>query len=90
MNAVGISRTDNLINTYTYHAPVESLHPTKELLVIAAIDEDLSVVLDRLRQYGEGSSLEFLFLSLSQLLRAHFRFRLVRRHLEVVVEVSYV
>lgn len=51
--------------------PVEGFHSTQELLVVAAVDEDLRVVLDGLCEDGERPGVELLLLALLQLLGGH-------------------
>ena len=55
--------------------PIESLDTCKELLVVAAENEDLSVLLDGLGQNLHWAGVELLLLLLLQLLQAHFGFR---------------
>lgn len=62
--------------------PVEGLHPAEKLLVVSAVDQDLSVVLDGVGQDGEGSSVELLLLGPLQLLGGHLGLGL-GRHFDV-------
>lgn len=57
--------------------PVEGLHAAQQLLVVAAVDEHLCVVLDRLREHREGPRIELLLLPLLQLLGRHLTLGLV-------------
>lgn len=59
--------------------PVEGFDSTQQLLVVAAVDEHLRVVLDGLREDGQGAGVKLLLLSLLQLLRGHLRLRLVQK-----------
>lgn len=48
---------------------IEGFHSTEKLLVVAAIDENLRVVLDGLREYAERASVEFFLLQFLQFFR---------------------
>ena len=60
-----------------HYAPVKSLNTTQQLLVVSAVDQDLRVALDRLRENGQRSSVELLLLTSCQLFRRHLRLRFV-------------
>ena len=51
---------------------VEGLNSTDELFVVSAVDQDLSVVFDRLSQHGQGPRVELLFLAPFKLFSGHF------------------
>lgn len=53
--------------------PVEGLDSSEELLVVAAVDEDLCVVLDGLGEHGQWARVELLLLPLLELLWSHLR-----------------
>ena len=53
--------------------PVKGFDSSKKLLVVAAVDEDLCVVLDRLCEHGQGAGVELLLLPLLELLWGHLR-----------------
>jgi hypothetical protein len=52
--------------------PIESFDAAEELLVVAAVDEDLSVVLDRLGENAERSGVEFFLLKLLKFFGSEF------------------
>jgi len=52
--------------------PVKGLDTPQQLFVVAAVDEDLSVVLDRLSENRQRSSVELLLLLLRKLLLRQF------------------
>jgi hypothetical protein len=59
---------------------VEGLDTAQQLLVVSAVDQDLSVVLHRVRQDGKGSGVELLLFDLLQFFRRHFGSGFGRRH----------
>jgi len=52
---------------------VEGLDAAEQLLVVAAVDEHLGVVLHRLGEHGQRPGVELLLLPLLELLRSHLR-----------------
>ncbi len=59
---------------------VEGLDAAQQFLVVSAVDQDLSVVLHRVRQDGKGSGVELLLFDLLQFFRRHFGSGFGRRH----------
>lgn len=59
--------------------PVEGLDSSEQLLVVTAVDEDLSVVLDGLGEHRQRARVELLFFSFLELLRAHLRLGLCQQ-----------
>ena len=65
---------------------VERLDSTQELFVVPAVDEDLRVVLDAVREDPERAGVELLLLLGVPLLRSHISFG----HFELEVGTSWV
>lgn len=51
--------------------PVKSFDSSKKLFVVAAVNQDLRVVFDRLCEHRQWTSVELLFLSFLELLWGH-------------------
>lgn len=69
----------HLLHVLQHHVavPVKGLHAAQELLVVAAVDEHLGVVLDRLCEHGQRPRVKLLLLPLLQLLWRHLTLGLV-------------
>lgn len=59
--------------------PVEGFNSTQQLLVVAAVDKHLCVVLDRLCEDRQRPGVKLLLLTFLQLLRSHLRLWLVQK-----------
>ena len=68
----------HLLDVLEHHVAVavEGLDARQQLLVVAAVDEHLGVVLHRLCEHRERARVELLLLHLRQLLRVHLGARL--------------
>ena len=61
-----------------FGVPVEGLDAAEQLLVVAAIDEHLCVVLYRLGEHGERARVKLLLLAFGQLLWCHLALGFLR------------
>lgn len=80
----------HLLHVLQHHVAVlvEGFHTAQELFVVAAVDEHLGVVLDRLGEHGEWPCVKLLLLPLLQLLWCHILPWGLSRRLMVVVVVA--
>ena len=72
----------HLLDIFQHHiaVSVESLDPSEQLVIVAAIDQHLRVVLDALHQHRERTSLKLLLLILVLLARIELVLPLRSRH----------
>ena len=69
----------HLLHVLQHHVavPVEGLRTAQQLLLVAAVDEHLGVVRDRLREHGEWTHVTLFLLPLLQLLGGYLTLGLV-------------